>query len=176
VTRRAKKFRGFRADQRGAIAIEFALLFPILIGIFMFIIDFSEVILRQRALTQAAESIVRAASLYIDPSTASAPATMSAQEQALLREILREMAPWADASNTAGGLVRLVRRADNQKVVRTGDIALTQRRRNIVVPDTELSLQLRPGDHLLVAEIAYTHDHMFSLLGLKSTIVARHSR
>jgi Flp pilus assembly protein TadG len=165
-----------RADERGAITIEFAMLFPILIGIFMFIVDFSELILRQRALSTAAESIVRAASLYIDPSTANSPATVSKEEQELLKEILKEMAPWADQSNTAGGLVRLVRRADDKRVVRTDDIALTTKRHNITVKDSELSLQLKPGDHLLVAEIAYTHDHMFSLLGFKSTIVARYSR
>jgi Flp pilus assembly protein TadG len=166
----------FRSDERGAITIEFALLFPILIGIFMFIVDFSELILRQRTLLSAAESIVRAASIYIDAPTAQTPATMTIAEQRLLREILTEMAPWADPSNTTAGVVRLVRRADNQKVVRTDDVALTPVKRNIKATDAELSLQLKPGDHLLIAEIAYTHDHMFSLLGIKSTIVARHSR
>jgi len=166
----------FRSDERGAITIEFALLFPVLIGIFVFIVDFSELILRQRALSSTAESIVRAASLYIDAPTAQTPATMTAAEQTLLKEILKEMAPWADPSNTTAGLVRLVRRADTQKVVRTDDVALTPVKRTIKATDAELSLQLRPGDHLLIAEIAYTHDHMFSLLGIKSTIVGRHSR
>lgn len=69
MTSPISKARGTRKRERGAAAVEFALLLPILLLIVFGIIDFGRMLNAQITLTEAAREGARAESLGSDPDT-----------------------------------------------------------------------------------------------------------
>jgi len=88
--------RSGAAPQRGAVAIEFALLFVIFFGVFYALLSYVFVVLLQQGLAQASAEGARAA-IRVDPSAYTSDSALQTDATTLARNAVRSAIAWMPA-------------------------------------------------------------------------------
>lgn len=159
---------GFRRDRNGTVAIEFAVLAPLMIVLMVGVVDLGSFLMKYRHAVQAASSLAQTgAYLSIqdrDPSKGTRN-TITKDQVKLLGNGLKMVLGETDAAK-AKVLAR--------RVVRTGTTLVTDWTYGHGLPDDDkkgavfpldtqkIISQIAPGESLMVVDVSFTHQFLFT--------------
>lgn len=146
--------RGFRADQRGVAALEFALILPVILVLLIGAAGVGELVIAYRRVNQVAESIVRSANALITQPTDTTAGTLTSAGVTNLQKI--GQLNLDVAGSTQISVFRYVKSAAGQLQL-TNSWTVSGSALATPTPSAQLTSSLNTGQTALIGDVCYVY-------------------
>lgn len=173
--KRLRGRNGFLRNEGGTVAIEFAILAPVMIILMIGVVDLGSLLMKYRHSVQAASSLAQVGayhSIMNRDSSQGVENTITEDQAKLIGNGLKMVLGENDAEKTNILARRVIRNGSNLKTdwtYRKGD-------GEFPLNTKEILSQIAPGESLMVVDLSFSHQFIFtSFFGKESRISAHYT-